>query len=104
MRYGLLCATIGVAGCGIEAMKITLQATDTASTVFKEVHDEARIKRDADASRRLGELCGANRLTAAELQPLKRIVAETKADGKVTLEEADRILVEMERVVTLHRQ
>jgi hypothetical protein len=44
---------------------------------------------------------GPKGLTVEELQPLKRIVAEAKADGKVTMEEADRILVEMERVITL---
>jgi hypothetical protein len=103
MRYGLVGATVWIAGCSIEAMKTTLEATDTASTVFKEARDEVRIKRDADASRRLGELCGRNQLTAAEVQPLERIVSEAKADGRVTPEEADHILVEMERIVALHR-
>jgi hypothetical protein len=83
-------------------MSIALDATETASTVFKAARDEVRIKRDSVASERMGELLmGPKGLTVEELQPLKRIVAEAKADGKVTMEEADRILVEMERVITL---
>jgi hypothetical protein len=98
----LVFSAILVAGCSMEAMKVTLEATDTASGAFKAVHDDPRIARDARASQRLGELCGSNQLPSAEVQLLKRIVAEAKADGKVT-EEADRILVEMERIVELHR-
>jgi hypothetical protein len=71
--------------CSAEAMKILLEATETASAVFKEAKDEARVKRDAAASERLGELSvGPNRLTVEELQPLKGIVVSAKADGKVT--------------------
>jgi uncharacterized membrane protein YebE (DUF533 family) len=99
----LVFSAILVAGCSMEAMKVTLEATDTASGAFKAVHDDPRIARDARASQRLGELCGSNQLPSAEVQLLKRIVAEAKADGKVTVEEADRILVEMERIVELHR-
>jgi hypothetical protein len=83
-------------------MKIVIEATETASTAFKEARDEARVQRDKVVSERLGELSvGPNRLTVEELQPLKATVASAKADGKVTLEEADRILVEMERVAAL---
>jgi hypothetical protein len=32
------------------------------------------------------------------MEPVIGIVAQAKADGKVTLDEADQILVEMERV------
>ena len=93
---------LGLCGCSAEVMSIALDASETASTVFKEAKDEARIKRDSAASERLGELLvGPKGLTVEELQPLKRMVAEAKADGKVTLDEADRILVEMERVITL---
>ena len=99
-RFSLVVALVlALAGCSAEAMKIVVEATDTASTVFREAKDEARIRRDHDASGKLGQMSiGANRLTVEELQTLKRIVAEAKADGRVTPEEADRILIEMERV------
>jgi hypothetical protein len=83
-------------------MKIVGEATDTASKVFAEAKDEGRVQRDHVVSKRLGELSvGSNRLTVEELQPLKALTAAAKADGKVTPEEADRILVEMERVAAL---
>jgi hypothetical protein len=103
LRPALLGATVLLSGCGMEAMEISLEATEAASSVFKRLGDEARIARDARASRRLGQLCGSNQLATGEVQALKRIVAEAKADATVTPEEADRILVEMERVVELHR-
>jgi hypothetical protein len=60
------------------------------------------IWRDSVASERLGELLvGPKGLTLEELQPLRQVLADAKSDGKVTLDEADRILVEMERVITL---
>jgi hypothetical protein len=96
-------AAVVLSACSMDAMKVSLEATDAASTVFKKARDEGRIARDKKASHRLGELCGSGRLTAADVEPLKRVVAEAKADGSVTLEEADRILVEMERIVDLHR-
>lgn len=97
-----LAFVLGLCNCSAEGMGIALDATETASTVFKEVKDEPRIKRDAAASERMGELLmGPKGLTAEELQPLKKLVAEAKVDGRVTPEEADKILVEMERVVTL---
>lgn len=99
----VVAATVGVLACGIEATRITLEATETASTVFKQAKDDGRVKRDAVASERLGYLLvGPKGLTAKELQPLKETVRAAKADGKVTLDEADRILVEMERVAALH--
>jgi uncharacterized membrane protein YebE (DUF533 family) len=102
-RLGLVGGLVLVlAGCSAEAMGIVTEATETASRVFKEAKDEGRIQRDHVVSRRLGELSvGPNRLTVEELQPLKAIVAAAKADGKVTPEEADRILLEMERVAAL---
>jgi hypothetical protein len=100
----VLCTTLWLGGCSIEAFRVTLDATETASQVFKEARDEPRIKRDELASRRLGELCAQNRLTAAEVQPLKHVVTRAKADGAVTLPEADEILIEMERIVALHRE
>jgi hypothetical protein len=77
------------------------EATKTASTAFKDAKDDARVKRDAIASKRLGELAGSNRLTIEELQALKAAVVSAKADGKVTLDEADQILIEMERIAAL---
>src|SRR5688500_590231 len=76
-------------------MSIVAEATETASAVFKASKDEARIKRDNIVSERLGELSAGPDLTVEELQPLKGIVKAAKADGSVTPEEADRILVEM---------
>ena len=94
--------SLGVLGCSVGGMGIVLEATNTDSAVFKEAKDEPRIRRDSVASERLGELSvGPNRLTIEELQPLRRIVEQAKADGKVTLDEADHILVEMERVAAL---
>ncbi len=103
-RLGLvLTLALAPLACSAEGMKIVLEATEAASAVFKEAKDEARVKRDAAASKRLGELSvGKNRLTVEELQPLKGIVVSVKADGKVTLEEADHILIEMERIAALH--
>src|SRR5688572_12087917 len=98
----LLSLALGLSACSPEAMRIAVDATETASTVFKDAKDHARIKRDEDASRRLGELSvGANHLTVEELRPLKAAVVAAKADGKVTLNEADRILIEMERAAAL---
>jgi hypothetical protein len=104
LRLGLvLTLALTPLACSAEGMKILLEATETASAVFKEAKDEARVKRDAAASERLGELSvGPNRLTVEELQPLKAIVVSAKADGNVTLEEADHILIEMERIASLH--
>jgi hypothetical protein len=83
-------------------MNISIEATDAASAVFKVAKDEARIRRDAGASKRMGQLSvGWNRLRVEELQGLKALVASAKADGIVTLDEADQILVEMERVAAL---
>src|SRR5688572_28921158 len=94
LAFVFLGLTPGLSACSPEAMKIAVEATETASTVFKDLKDQARIKRDEEASRRLGELSvGSNRLTVEELQPLKAAVVAAKADGKVTLDEADRILV-----------
>ena len=91
-----------LAGCSAEAIRIVTEATDTASTVFRERKDEARIQRDHAASSRLGELSvGPNRLTVQELQPLKAAIVSAKADGTVSPDEADRILVEMERAAAL---
>ena len=68
-----------VAACSAET-KVVMEATDTASTVFKETKDEERIQRDHVVSRRLGELSvGSNRLTMGELEPLKAAVAAAKA-------------------------
>jgi hypothetical protein len=83
-------------------LSIVGEATDTASAVFKAAKDEARIERDKVASEQLGRLAAGSALTVEELQPLKGLVAASKADGKVTPDEADRILVEMERVAALH--
>lgn len=92
----------GLLACDPEVFSIAIDATETASAVFKQAKDDARVKRDEVASKRMGELSvGPRALTAKELQPLKALVAAAKADGEVTLEEADTILVEMERVVTL---
>jgi cell division septum initiation protein DivIVA len=89
---------LGLVACSAEAMQIVTDATETASTVFEEAKDDARIQRDHVVSRRLGGLSvGSNRLTVQEPQPLRAAVAAAKADGKVTLDEADRILIEMER-------
>ena len=103
LRLGLtLTLAVAPLACSAEGMKIVLEATETASTVFKEANDDARVKRDAVASKRLGELSvGSNRLTVEELQPLKAAVLSAKADGKVTLDEADHILIEMERAAAL---
>src|SRR5262245_58132427 len=91
-----------LSACSAEAMSIVTEATEAASAVFREAKDDARIERDHVASRRLGELSiGPNRLTLEELQPLKAAVVAAKVDGTVTLDEADRILIEMERAAAL---
>ena len=98
----ILAVPLGCVACSPGGMAISSEATETAATVFKEVKDEERIKRDRVASKRLGQLSvGFNYLTVKELQPLKKAVVDAKADGKVTFDEADLILIEMERVATL---
>ena len=98
----LLALPLAVTACSPEGMRIVLEATETASTVFKDARDDGRVKRDEVASKRLGELSvGPNRLTVGELQMLKVAVQAAKADGQVTLEEADQILIEMERAAAL---
>src|SRR5262245_38533313 len=93
---------LSITACSPEAMGIVLDATSTASRVFKEAKDEERVRRDKVASERLGELSvGPQRLTVAELQALRKAVQDAKADGKVTLAEADHILIEMERAAAL---
>ena len=81
LRFVLLSSCL--TACSPEAMKVTMEATETASTVFKGAKDEARIQRDKVASTRLGELSvGSERLTVAELDRLKSIVASPRQMGK----------------------
>ena len=97
-----LVALLICTACSPSAISISLEATETVAPIFAAAKDQGRVMRDRVASKRLGELFfGRNYLTAEELQPLKKVVADAKADGKVTLEEADKILVEMERVAAL---
>ena len=90
------------AACSPDAISISMEATDTVAPIFAAAKDMERIERDRVASKRLGQLSfGVNHLTVEELAPLKKAVADAKADGKVTFEEADRILLEMERAAAL---
>ena len=74
----------------------------TVQTIIASTSDAA-IPRCSSVARAASNVF-VGRLKSRDVQTLKRVTAAAKADGTVTPEEADQILVEMERIVERYRR